>query len=243
MTITEAESYIKMLLKQHLPKDYKNWKIEFYYTSKYAGCCDFNRKAITLSLFSMGRSSTRQTQEACQHEVAHAIAFVKFNCTNHNYIWEAVCKNIVKCPANLNVSPDYDFEVARIKDFIASIKIEIIAYLKEDSKFFFGNNMKFLTVAYEKYRFEFIETKINSINIFEKVLYYHLLKQTNSSNVFELNETLKQPFKIHLSEVHNTGALITIFKEINSEYKQEVLQVNKHFFKVNLKSICQFKKA
>ena len=226
MTISEAESYIKMLLKQHLPKDYKNWKVEFFYTSRYAGQCDLRRKAIIISLRSLEQLSTRQMQEVSQHEVAHAIAFVKFNCRSHNYIWEAVCKNVVKCPANLMVSPDYDFEVARIKDFIASIKIEINNYLKEDSKFFIGSNRKFLTEAYKKYRFEFIKTKMNSINIFEKVLYYHLLRQTNSSNVFELNETLKQPFKIHLSEVHNKGALITVFKEINTEYKQEVLHVN-----------------
>ena len=91
MTISESESYTKMLLKRHLPKDYKNWKIEFYYTSKYAGQCDFNRKAITLSLFSMERSSTRQTQEACQHEVAHAIAGHE---AGHGYIWQRIHRQL-----------------------------------------------------------------------------------------------------------------------------------------------------
>jgi predicted SprT family Zn-dependent metalloprotease len=232
MTITEAESYTKMLLKQHLPKDYKNWKIEFFYTIRFAGRCELIRKVIIISLHSMENSSTRQMQEVCQHEVAHAIAFVKFNCRNHNYIWENVCKYVVMCPANRKVSPDIDFEEARKKEQMASIsyqvKIEIDNYLKTDSKFFIDNNRKFLTGAYEIYRTKFINTKMNSINIFEKVLYYHLLRQTNSSNVFELNDSFNQPFQIYLSEIHNKCALITILKEINSDYKQEILNVNKH---------------
>jgi hypothetical protein len=66
---------------------------------------------------------------------------------------------------------------------------------------------------------------LNSINKFDKVLYYHLLKVTNSSNVQELNEKLKQPMTMNLSDVHKTFKLITSRKEINDDYRKEIYAV------------------
>jgi len=223
MTISQAESYTMMLLKQHLPKDFKNWKVEFFYTSRYAGKCDMNRKVITISLLSMELLSHNQMQEVCQHEAAHAIAFVKFKCTNHNHIWEAVCKNVVKCPANRILYTDKEFKKAYSEEYIAliadQVKIEIEKFLLSDSKFFLGNNIKFLTEAYGKYRSQFLDTKMNSIDIFEKVLYYHLLMKTNASDVIELNQILSQPQILNFTEVHNTLKLLISHLENKSKNK------------------------
>lgn len=114
MKITEIENLTKYLLKQHLPKDYKNWKIEFYCSSVFAGRCFFYRNIIQYSLVSIENLPNAQMEEVIRHEVAHAVAFKKFKCNSHNYIWESVCKNILICPAKLYVehtatefNPDY----------------------------------------------------------------------------------------------------------------------------------------
>lgn len=79
--------------------------------------------------------------------------------------------------------------------------------------------------AYEQYRVHFPDSKLNSISQFDNVLYFYLLRATNSDNIHELNSILTEPISINIPEVHMALKLIISKKEINSEYKEEVLKV------------------
>ncbi len=108
---------------------------------------------------------------------------------------------------------------------VVDIQNEINDYLKSPSKYFFGDNVNLLIGTYEKYRVQYQDTKLNSITRFDQVLYFFLLRATNSSDVQDLNLNLKQPISINLSEVHTAFKLIISNKVVNSEYKDEVLKV------------------
>lgn len=103
MTITEAEAYTKKLLRIHLPKDWQNWKVEFFYSSTIAGTTYPYRKVIELSLWVIQYAITENVIEIIKHEVAHAVAFVKFKCTNHNHIWVNVCKYVLMGKPELEI--------------------------------------------------------------------------------------------------------------------------------------------
>jgi len=51
------------------------------------------------------------------------------------------------------------------------------------------------------------------------------IRSTNVSNVHELNEKIQHPMTISLAELHNIFNLIISKKEINDDYKNEVLKV------------------
>jgi len=113
---------------------------------------------------------------------------------------------------------DFSFSATDIQD-------EINNYLLTPSKYFWGNNVNLLTTTYGEYRVQYQNTKLNSIHHFDKVLYYYLLRSTNVSNVHELNEKIQHPMTISLAELHNIFNLIISKKEINDDYKNEVLKV------------------
>lgn len=113
---------------------------------------------------------------------------------------------------------DFSFSATDIQD-------EINNYLLTPSKYFWGNNVNLLTTTYSEYRVQYQNTKLNSIHHFDKVLYYYLLRSTNVSNVHELNEKIQHPMTISMAELHNIFNLIISKKEINDDYKNEVLKV------------------
>ncbi|MBN1183364.1 MAG: hypothetical protein JXB49_13815 [Bacteroidales bacterium] len=105
------------------------------------------------------------------------------------------------------------------------IQKEINEYLKSPSKYFWGDNVHLLVGAYEQYRVQFPDSKLNSIRQFDNVLYFYLLRATNSDNIQELNSILTGPISINIPEVHVAFKLIISKKDVNSEYKEEVLKV------------------
>ncbi|NMD03496.1 MAG: hypothetical protein GYA71_09515 [Bacteroidales bacterium] len=96
-------------------------------------------------------------------------------------------------------------------------------YLKTPSKFFYGHNQLLVTKLYERYRVEISDKKITSIKIFQSVLYYYLLKITNSSTVQDLNQLLsKSKLTLSLNEISKTVQLVSTKKDVNADYKKEV---------------------
>ena len=107
-------------------------------------------------------------------------------------------------------------------------------YLKTPSKFFYGHNQLLVTKLYERYRVEIPDKKITSIKIFQSVLYYYLLKITNSNTVQELNQLLsKSKLTLSLTEISKTVQLVSTKKDINADYRKEVLAVNDNQSKVS----------
>jgi hypothetical protein len=122
---------------------------------------------------------------------------------------------------------DIDIERENFFSF-SGIKLskEVEDYLRSESKFFYGNNQNVCSRLYERYRVEQTDTKIASLKTFENVLYYHLLKITNTKNVQELNERLsKSSLSLATSDIFNTVQLISKKQEVNSDYKNEVSKV------------------
>ena len=104
---------------------------------------------------------------------------------------------------------------------------EVDDYLKSPSKFFYGHNQTLVAKFYERYRVEISDKKITSIKVFQPVLYYHLLKITNSNNVQELNQKLcKSRLSLSLLEFYKTVQLITTKKDTNADYRKEVYAVS-----------------
>jgi hypothetical protein len=111
---------------------------------------------------------------------------------------------------------------------------EVDDYLKSPSNFFYGYNQTLVTKLYERYRVEIPDKKITSIKIFQLVLYYHLLKITNSNTVQELNQVLsKSKLTLSLTEISKTVQLIATKKDINADYKKEVYAVSDNPSKVS----------
>lgn len=107
-------------------------------------------------------------------------------------------------------------------------------YLKSPSKFFFGHNQTLVTKLYERYRVEISDKKMTSIKLFQTVLYYHLLKITNSNNVQDLNQLLSMSkLSLSLSNIFKTVQLITTKKDINADYRKEIYAVNNNPIKVS----------
>lgn len=111
---------------------------------------------------------------------------------------------------------------------------EVDDYLKSPSNFFYGHNQTLVAKLYERYRVEISDKKITSIKIFQLVLYYHLLKITNSNTVQELNQLLsKSKLTLSLTEISKTVQLIATKKDINADYKKEVYAVSDNPSKVS----------
>jgi hypothetical protein len=103
---------------------------------------------------------------------------------------------------------------------------EVDDYLKSPSKFFIGNNQFLCSRFYERYRIEAQKTKANTIQLFETVLYYYLLKSTNSHDVQELNQTLSNSsLSLTYSSISRVIQLISSSKEVNDDYKKEINSV------------------
>ncbi len=111
---------------------------------------------------------------------------------------------------------------------------EVDDYLKSPSKFFYGHNQTLVTKLYERYRVEISDKKITSIKIFQSVLYYYLLRITNSNTVQELNQLLsKSKLTLSLTDISKTVQLISTKKDINADYRKEVNAVNDNPSKVS----------
>lgn len=99
---------------------------------------------------------------------------------------------------------------------------EVDDYLKLPSKYFYGHNQTLVAKLYERYRVEISDKKITSMKVFQPILYYYLLKITNSNDVQELNQLLsKSKLSLSLNELSKTIQLVTTRKDINSEYRKE----------------------
>jgi len=107
-------------------------------------------------------------------------------------------------------------------------------YLKSPSKFFYGYNRTLVTKLYERYRVEISDKRMTSIKLFQTVLYYHLLRITNSNNVQELNQLLSMSkLSLSLSDISKTVQLIISKIDINADYKKEIHAVNDNPIKVS----------
>ncbi len=103
MTITESEAYTIELLQEHLPEDWHNWKIYFFYSNKTLGRTHYPSKVIEISLWLIQNTTTEDVKTVIKHEVAHAIAFNTFGNVGHGQIWVWICKYFVICAAEKTI--------------------------------------------------------------------------------------------------------------------------------------------
>jgi len=104
---------------------------------------------------------------------------------------------------------------------IVDIQNEVSDYLKTPSKFFYGNNQITCSRFYKKYRV--IDTKMKSIQWFEVVFYYHMLRMTNTKDVQELNQRLsKGGLSLTRTDIFKTVQRIVHEKEIHDDCQKEI---------------------
>ena len=122
---------------------------------------------------------------------------------------------------------DIDIESRNLSSFsVININKEVEDYLKSDSKFFYNDNKYICSRLYERYQVERPDPKITSIQMFENLLYYHLLKITNTKDVKDLNQRLSNgSLSLNLYDISQTVQLICSKKEVNDDYKKEFYAV------------------
>ena len=69
----------------------KQWNFEFDNANRRAGCCNFNKKVISLSYEYARFASDEHIEEALLHEIAHAIVGKKHN---HDAVWKAKAQEL-----------------------------------------------------------------------------------------------------------------------------------------------------
>lgn len=79
------------LMKKHGLWD---WKFSFNNRSNIYGICYLNRKEIKLSKIYVTQAPETDIVDTIKHEIAHALAFVRYGDTGHGPGWKAQCRQI-----------------------------------------------------------------------------------------------------------------------------------------------------
>ncbi len=103
------------------------------------------------------------------------------------------------------------------------IQKEVRDYLKTPSKLFFEKNQIECSNVYERFCAESLNTKIESIQMFELMFYYYMLKFTNTKDVQELNQRIsKGGISFNLNDIFKTIQLILSDKIVYTDCCKEL---------------------
>lgn len=87
MDIREANAFGKEMIAQHLPGS--DWKLRWDRADHRAGCTNFEKGQIVLSVSAVEQYSYDQVEQLMLHEIAHVKAGPK---TNHGKAWKDEAK-------------------------------------------------------------------------------------------------------------------------------------------------------
>ena len=140
--------------------------------------------------------------------------------------WNSTTNSVGELPNNNSKQQELKEEKqkeASLSDSLVDIQDEVEKYLKTTSKFFYDDNQYICSRYYERFLVEYPNSKISSLKIFQGVLYFYLLRLTNSEDVQELNENLsKGDLNFSLAELSQAVQLIRTKQDVYDEYKEEV---------------------
>lgn len=84
------------------------WKIVWNNTKRQIGCCHYNTKTITLSVFLFDRMvDKRKMLDTVLHEIAHVLAGPG---NGHNRIWKSWCIKVGAKPERCEQSKSFEFK-------------------------------------------------------------------------------------------------------------------------------------
>lgn len=92
-TLRESKLDSIQQLALHLIKEHRlrRWKFKFDHSVRRAGCCDYRKKQISISINLALTASDEDIRDTLLHEIAHALVGKKHN---HDAIWKAKAKEI-----------------------------------------------------------------------------------------------------------------------------------------------------
>lgn len=151
MTLKDATEYAEELMGStflgvNLEKC--RWEFSLDKSKSWAGLCDFNKKKIYLSSFYISHFDRWQIRDILLHEIAHAVASIKYGDYGHGKGWKKVCVEIGAKPSRFFKLPEtikYKWEIK-----IKSINKVVKRYHKLPSCFKKALAIKHKGVWYEK---------------------------------------------------------------------------------------------
>ena len=75
-----------------------SWTFTWNNRKNSAGLCDFDKRQIAMSRFVFPIAGEKQNRDTLLHEIAHALAFIHDDCTNHGPVWKKWCVKIGAIP-------------------------------------------------------------------------------------------------------------------------------------------------
>lgn len=87
---SKVEQVLDMTYKTLKFYGLNNWSVTFDGAKQRAGYCSFLKKSISFSKYFVEMNGFDEIESTIKHEVAHAIAYVYFNHTEHGKIWKKV---------------------------------------------------------------------------------------------------------------------------------------------------------
>lgn len=89
MDVREANAFGKEMIAQHLPGS--DWKLRWDRADHRAGCCNFEKGQIVLSVNAVEQYSDLQVEQLMLHEIAHVKAGPM---TDHGKAWKAEAREL-----------------------------------------------------------------------------------------------------------------------------------------------------
>lgn len=127
-----SETYIRINLIR------KKWKIKMVWVRKpFHGICHFDEREIHLNMELLQFVSDSEIRDTILHEIAHALAYTKYDVINHNHIWKRICKMIGCKPLATNYQ-SFNLNVCR----------NVYRYELQDSQ---GNPIEFFNAIPRRY--------------------------------------------------------------------------------------------
>ena len=83
MNLEDAKTLAELWIEHH---NLVGWSFEFDKAQQRFGCCNFNKKRITLSRTLTALNSEAEVEDTILHEIAHALVGPR---NGHNEIWRA----------------------------------------------------------------------------------------------------------------------------------------------------------
>ena len=91
MNKTQATALAYSLVNKHLTPD---WTFEWNKRKAALGLCNYRKKTVYLSEYFLGRVGNDELKDTILHEIAHALAWKRYNHRGHGAPWKRVCREI-----------------------------------------------------------------------------------------------------------------------------------------------------
>lgn len=108
MTLEATKVLARVLMEQH---NLHGWTFTFDRAKRRFGCCDYDRKRISLSAYLVQLNHEEQVRDTILHEIAHALAGRK---AGHGRVWQRIAQSLgcstMRCYTTEVVEPPPRYE-------------------------------------------------------------------------------------------------------------------------------------